>query len=883
MATELGKAYVQIMPSAKGISGSIQKTINPEATKAGKSAGTRIASSIADSMGKAGKTLTKAITLPALGAATAVAGITAAFGWKRLVGLDSARAQLQGLGYDAESVERISSQVNDAIQGTVTTMAEGVSIAAGGLAAGVKEGAELEKYIQLVGDAAVGANRPVADMAQIFNRVQGSGKLMTMELNMIEQGMPGFAAAMSKHFKVPQDEFRELVTAGEVSSKDFLKVMDSFAGQMSGAYANSWQGLVSNTKAWIGIIGENILSGVFEQSKESIAEFMDFLKSDDVQAWAKETGATIGEAFTNLIGNVKDAITWWTELDGSTKKLIGKIAGIAIVIGPILMIISKITSLIISLIPAFKILGAAIGLLTSPIGLVVAAIVAAAALIYIYWEPIKGFFISLWKSIKDITLKVWDSLKKSWIKAVEFLKTTWESVSEFFLGIWESIKGIFMLVWKPIQNVWNEVAGFIREIWLDLSEFFSFLWADIKEVMLEVWKPIQVLWSKVVKYFVGLWNIYVETIKIIWDVITEIFMLAWETISDIVTVAVDVILDVVGTAWEMIVIYTTTFFEIVKTVLSTIWDVILTIIKTTLEVIKTVITTTWDIIKSVITTTLNVIKGIILVVWNVIKGIILTALRLITGDISGAWNAIKNMISSVINAIKGIIQSVWDGMKNIISSVMSGISSNISSVWNGIKNVISSIINAIKSMISTVFNGLKGIVSSAMNGVKSAVSTGISGALNVVTNFTSKFKDAGARIVTSIADGIKGAVGKVTGAISDVASKVRNFLPFSPPKEGPLMDIMDVKWGETIAGGIDKGKGSVAKAMDSILDFDLSKKAQFHNPNVTVGSDVEDNESDNEKQPIILQVDGKTFAQIIGDYTSEEGGNRIRKFERGLA
>ena len=42
MATELGQAYVQIMPSAKGISGSIQKQLDPEAETAGKSAGMKI-------------------------------------------------------------------------------------------------------------------------------------------------------------------------------------------------------------------------------------------------------------------------------------------------------------------------------------------------------------------------------------------------------------------------------------------------------------------------------------------------------------------------------------------------------------------------------------------------------------------------------------------------------------------------------------------------------------------------------------------------------------------------------------------------------------------------------------------------------------------------
>ena len=46
MATELGQAYVQIMPSAKGIKGSIQKTLDPEATSAGKSAGSKIGTAL---------------------------------------------------------------------------------------------------------------------------------------------------------------------------------------------------------------------------------------------------------------------------------------------------------------------------------------------------------------------------------------------------------------------------------------------------------------------------------------------------------------------------------------------------------------------------------------------------------------------------------------------------------------------------------------------------------------------------------------------------------------------------------------------------------------------------------------------------------------------
>ena len=50
MATELGQAYVQIMPSAKGIQGSITKQLSPEATSAGTSAGTLLGGNLVGAM-----------------------------------------------------------------------------------------------------------------------------------------------------------------------------------------------------------------------------------------------------------------------------------------------------------------------------------------------------------------------------------------------------------------------------------------------------------------------------------------------------------------------------------------------------------------------------------------------------------------------------------------------------------------------------------------------------------------------------------------------------------------------------------------------------------------------------------------------------------------
>src|SRR5690625_6363621 len=175
--------------------------------------------------------------------------------------------------YSTKEVGSITDTVTTAIEGGMTTMAEGTAVAAGAMAAGVKEGKDLERYIKLVGDAAVGSNRPVDEMAQIFNRVQGGGKLMTQEVNMIEMGLPGFAQTMANELSGGSMEaFRDMFTNGEVGSQDFLKDMDVFAGGMADAYAGTWSGMAKNVVSNIGIIVEALIGGLFGDEKQELAE-----------------------------------------------------------------------------------------------------------------------------------------------------------------------------------------------------------------------------------------------------------------------------------------------------------------------------------------------------------------------------------------------------------------------------------------------------------------------------------------------------------------------------------------------------------------------------------------------------------------------------------
>lgn len=94
------------------------------------------------------------------------------------------------------------------------------------------------------------------------------------------------------------------------------------------------------------------------------------------------------------------------------------------------------------------------------------------------------------------------------------------------------------------------------------------------------------------------------------------------------------------------------------------------------------------------------------------------------------------------------------------------------------------------------------------------------------------FRTAGSNIVTSIANGIRGAIGKVTSAISSVTSAVRRYLPFSPAKEGALRDIMKTNIVGSIAQTIDKQRKLPLKAMEKVTKG-VQSTIDRYNPTIT--------------------------------------------------
>ena len=226
----------------------------------------------------------------------------------------------------------------------------------------------------------------------------------------------------------------------------------------------------------------------------------------------------------------------------------------------------------------------------------------------------------------------------------------------------------------------------------------------------------------------------------------------------------------------------------------------------------------WEAIKTAISNAMDAIQTTVSNIWNAITTTISNVINNIKTTISNVWNAIKSTISSVLNAIKSTISNIWNGIKSTISNAMNAIKSTISNIWNTIKSTVSNVINSIKSTVINVFNSVVSGISSAMSGVYNAVRNGFNSAINFIRSLPGQAVAWGRDFINGLKNGIMAGVNGIVNAVKGVANKIRSFLHFSRPDEGPLRDyemwMPDFMKG--IASGIYDNMDLVQKAVDAV-------------------------------------------------------------------
>lgn len=253
------------------------------------------------------------------------------------------------------------------------------------------------------------------------------------------------------------------------------------------------------------------------------------------------------------------------------------------------------------------------------------------------------------------------------------------------------------------------------------------------------------------------------------------------------------------------------------------WGTITETIATVWEKVKDAVINTWNNIYSMfvgiftailnnpvvqlivnfVTTEFNIMKNLITGIWNGIKDIA-----------AGAWEYIKNVVVGPVLLLCDLVTGNFTKLKEDASKIFSNLGNALSTIWNGISGIASSIWTAIKEHIGNTVGRMVDGIKFAIQKIPGIFSDIFGRVRNFVTSLPGEALRWGRDIIDGIADGIRGAIGKVTSAVKGVADKIRSFLHFSEPDVGPLSDfhtyMPDMMSG--LASGIKAGIPMLQKA-----------------------------------------------------------------------
>lgn len=679
-----------------------------------------------------GGNLTKWITLPAMGVVTTVGGITAAFGWGRLKSVDAAQAQLKGLGYEAEDVERISGQLSEALEGGMLTMGEATSAAATAMAAGVKEGEELTRYIQILDGTVAGSTGTFEEMEQIFGRIVDQGNMTRNEFDMIAQRMPGFSKAVQENMNVSSDEMYEMLRNGKITTDQFLDIMEDFSGDMATEYAKSWDGMVMNTKAYIGIIGENLLGGVFEKSKESIAEFIEILSSDAMISWAEEMGKKIGDMFTVVVDKIKDGITWFRNLSNSQQEMIVKFGAIVLAAGPLITglgifggVIAKISTglgvFLKFLAPVTKGFGLfsgtsekagkavgkagkSVGLLsrvftflTGPVGIaigIITVLTTAFVTAYKKSETFRNFIHDLGEKIREVFLKI-----------VDWIQPGLDAVINFFGDIKEKITDFWVTDGQNFIEAWQNISNFIKPIVDGIWDRIKWAFEQIKWIIADYVMPviefiIKQVWGNIKGIITGALDVIMGAVKIFSGLFTGDFSKMWEGVKQLFFGAIKVI-------WNWLELqFIGRILKGVGGLASGFWGHIKNLWKWVKDTFTNSISTVYNGVRESF-------------VGRIVRAIIDFAKNFRT-NISNMWNTVKKNFTTKISEIRTAISNSFVGrMLESVKKLKTNFIDLAKDMWSGVKKQFNNIVDGAKGLPKRIGDGIRNAKDKAVSGMKS--------------------------------------------------------------------------------------------------------------------------------------------------------------------
>ncbi|HGF7717239.1 TPA: phage tail tape measure protein [Enterococcus faecium] len=567
------------------------------------------------------------------------------------------------------------------------------------------------------------------------------------------------------------------------------------------------------------------------------------------------------------IKKVADAISGLVEkfvsAPESTQRLVVAIGAIAIAIGPVLyalgMLVKAFQTMKVGLgvlgngISLFKKLGSAIGFLTSPVGLVIAA-VALLVVGFIYlWntsEDFRNFWIGLWEGIKSAVSS-----------AVEWIQNAWKSTGEWFNNLWKSIKEGADNVWTTIQEAPGKAADWIKNKWTRTKEFFSGIWNGIKEAASSAWEGIV---NILAPYVIAIKNVFQPMIDFftnLWSQIGSIAGSAWEIIKTAVMGPILLLIDLI-----------TGNFNQLKEDASMLWTTLTTNI-------QNIITTFVDIVVGYYTS----LKDTVINIWNVLAS-----------TIKDVWNSFTTWIKETTNNIVNSIKQGWSNLKQGTIDLFNNMIQGAKDLWNSFKAWFINLVIGTKDNIIQGWENLKqGTIdtfNNLVNGAQEAwdnLVNAVSDTVDRVTGWFDNLKNidllaAGKAIMDSFLEGLQNAWKSVQDFVGGIGDWIREH-------KGPIRydRKLLIPAGQAIMNGLNAGltngfasvqsnvgnmANMIADSFTRTPDIDLSANLKNANRNFTAQIEHSVNYGKNKRPAVFnIRLGNQVFEAFVEDISNIQG------------
>lgn len=759
---DLGTAWIQITPSMKGFSEAVRTELGGVPTdRYAKS----WSASIKGALSGAFKTVASVGTA-ALGTIGAViGGLTVKGGIDRALAIEGAEAKLKGLGKSAAEVEGIMDNALASVKGTAFGLGDAATVAASLNAAGVQQGAELEKTLKSVADTAQLSGRSLTDVGAIFGSVAARGKLQGDDLLQLTSAGVPVLQFLSKQLGKTSAEISEMVSRGEIDFATFQAAMESGIGGAALAAGDTFTGAWANVKAAFGRGGAILMTPVIDGLRQVFVALAPAI--DKVVAALEPFAGAIGERVSVMAGNIAGALERF-EFSGPVKGVQG-LSTLAPVIG-------SLSGVLGPLLAKIPLVGGAFSSLTGPVGLVIGLFTQMFIESGTLRDAIGNVFATLGQ-VGQAAAPIMETLMVLVAGLAGALgDTLGEAINAVLPIILELVQGVLPIVLDALNTLIDAALPVVQEVLAEVTPLLKDVLAAIMPIIqaigpmlkpaldaiIAVVKPILGLISKLIKPLTKIAKFVLDLITPILQLGAAILQLGIEwlagIINDVLAPAIEFISDIIAGFIGWITDLGDANTEAGNGIQSVwggigaffkgIWDAVAAAFKWVYEtVIKPVVDGISWLVTNVLMPPFQQFMAVVKFVWDAVT----TATKIFWAAISAVFNAVVGFVRDVLGAVfkwfyESVIKPVWDGIKfaiqlvwvaikgyfeawkwvieNVLAPVFKWLYETIvKPVWDGIKSAIGAVGSWFENTLAPIFNGALDVIGRGFEGFKKTVET----------------------------------------------------------------------------------------------------------------------------------------------------------------